>query len=364
MKKLLLLPIISLIISCETEKQEEIGFDSIYEEKIFKKISDLNTVNDQYWSGYNSISELPLIIQFFTDVDDFNSTYIVNDPPSLPDGSVKLNVSTFGLNIYRNNAITDEIANMVEPLRSFASIELQGNQYFLMRQRDPRSTYDEFKNVDDNWIPTILNHELFHYFQFDIQQWGWSGQEYIEAEFTPELISHLLLLSEISVQAYSAPDSEYLNYLKLYCAIMQTLMEIDSNGFIRNSAQYSERIEGSARYVEHFTANATIYPTINFDPTHSWNEQLKSTSDGDIVNYIFQTRIWYHTGAIATHLLRSKGIDVENEYRAGKTPFQLTESLLNLTNQETVDALTEAKNSVNWYNIQQDAQSYFDLINE
>ncbi len=367
LKNILLSIITLLCFSCEDEKEIITlkPFDNAFEDKTLKKFRELTDEAADLWSEFNTPDSYPIYLIFIDDEGNTTNGYIINPPTNLPSGSEGLdNIDTYGFNMVKNNFyLSAAIEKLGSPFRSFTNLELENEGYFVMRQRNTQNLYDSYKDKDDNWLPTVLLHEIFHIYQLVIQPWNLDGLDFGEYELNEDVILYHLLLFEIMSQAYAIESDQHTTYLKMYVAIWDYLLTLDNSGFIESRQTYLELIEGSARYIEHFSALNTVHTEINEDPTHSWSEQLRSSTDGNLVNYVLTNRMWYHTGAAATHILKELGADVEKSYTAGITPYLLAKNFISLSDAELAEYLEQAKDNVDWEAMKERSVFYASIIN-
>ncbi|MFA0960432.1 hypothetical protein AB9P05_01360 [Roseivirga sp. BDSF3-8] len=139
-------------------------------------------------------------------------------------------------------------------------------------------------------------------------------------------------------------------HLTYYAGLRYEMLRIGypTTGQVRHVWLEGERIEGAARYIETFTAEATFFPTVNDDPTHSYSEALTNPTHFGAIDYALFNRSRYHIGAIVTHFLIKLGVDVEATYRAGITPYEATLKLLESDDTDLANVAIEARSALDY----------------
>ena len=352
--------------SCKKDKKEVTDFDK----KIFKKLDELACEAEQFWDGFDYMTSRPIYIVYKNSAGELYKGIMINPPNNLPKGTVALDVaSDCGLHFYRNDEYLKAASSALGAFGTFEFLfNVEGTNFFVAVQdeKDYNNFYLDYKNVDENSLPLLVIHEIFHLFQNE--NWTYSSNRIQDFEAYPlseNLLAHGLLLFQLMSDAYALSDKNDMEqYLKFYTAIRSKEIEIDPSEqkLVLNMGTYQEWNEGSARYVESFVAQKNIYPTIIDDPTHGWQGELDNASAGIVVRRIFAFRIWYHTGAIAIHMLRELGVDVVAEMKAGKTPYEMATQYFNLSAAELDSTLEAAKAKVDWPNIQNRAKELRRLL--
>lgn len=336
-----------------------------FDRTVFSKIGELSGKTSQIWDGYDYLSSHSAYLIFTEDDGTFGRGYFIN-PAVIPQGSVKVDpAESDGLEIYRNDGYFEEAAAELEGGIFSFDFEVDGVSHFLLQDNFFDSFYNDYKNQDNNYIPLVMAHEMFHIYQF--ANWAVPDEWIQDIENYPldeEMIALHLLLFDLMKEAYHAETSEeQLAYLRYYISIRAEMARLDptETQLITTMGTYQELMEGTARYVEHFSALNSIFPEINNDPTHGWGGFLEAVDTSSALRVALAFRIWYHVGAAVTHLLASQNVEVESKYRNGQTPYQTASEFLTLSDEQLQYYLEEARTKVNWNIYQQRAADYASL---
>lgn len=336
---------------------------------ILKKLAEVCEQAEIIWPGYAFCRSNPAYI-ILNDGGLSNPRGYLMNPPQLPKGTSKIDgLGSIELELYRNdnfllsaNELLGDFGNF-----NFDQFKINGGTYFLIRQKalDKFSFYDEFKNVDNNWLPLVLVHEGFHVYQ--VSSWTYPqdvSQDFQNYPITKDILTYELALADLMQQAFTItkPDEAELA-LEKYVALYDHIISIDpTEGKVsRRMGRFQQWLEGSARYIEHFAAHGSIYPTINNDPTHGWGDYIDQLNSRELIRHIFAVRLWYHIGAAAIHLLKTMGVPVEVNLMQGKTPFDLAVKQLNLSANEKESLIEEMKNQSAWSSYESKATYLFGL---
>jgi len=336
-----------------------------------RKINHLFAIGNEasvLWPGYDLPLTHPLLLVFSDESGNENIGYLLNvtQPPA---GSIEMDRSQVNdLVVYRNDGLVEMLKEKFgTQLPPFAfDVELEGLKYFMVKQlKTAPSPYIAYKNQSDNDFGLLVTHELFHLFQINTP-WNLSAfkQDYMAYPQTQEMIALSLLLSDQMRLAYGSTDTDL--FLQRYVSIRQRQLQIDPSPqqLVRFQALYTESVEGSARYVEHFGALATTFPTIGNDPTHTFQAQLDTVAVSvNLARHILVQRIPYHVGAIVIHLLRTKNVDMATALRNGETPYSQARTYLNRTDDHYSQVLTALQQSVDWQKYMSRAAELEALLN-
>jgi hypothetical protein len=229
----------------------------------------------------------------------------------------------------------------------------EGTVYFVVYNK-PREAnfYDHYKNMTGGWMSMILTHELFHKFQFDqwqtSDQWIQNTQDY---PFEEEILTWHLYYYDLMAQAHLAANaSEAESYARLYVAAMSKMQSLDfsEEQLVTAMGTYQELIEGSARYIETYSVLPAVYPGVHQDPTHGWRYILDNAIDELTVRIAIAFRLWYHSGAAATHLLQLLDVDVQSAYPSFQTPFMLASGYLGLDEITLLEIQDKITSDASW----------------
>ncbi len=343
-----------LLTGCnDGEPTPKLSFHNDTEVRKINNLFAISTKATELWPGYTLPLTHPLILVFLDDNGNENIGYLMNVTQPLAN-SVEVDGSQINdLKVYRNDEVVAKLHERFGPqLPPFAfDVELEGSKYFMVKQLEtPPNAYIAYKNQGDNDFGLLVTHELFHLFQINTP-WNLADfkQDYLNYPQTAEIIALSLLLSEQMKQAYQTANADL--FLERYVSIRQRQLEIDPSPtqLVRSQALFTESVEGAARYVEHFGALATTFPTIGADPTHTFQSQLDTVAVSvNLARQILVQRIPYHVGAVVIHLLRTKNVDMATALKNGKTPYDQARLYLNKDDNHYNQVLTELQASVDW----------------
>ena len=364
----LLVPII--FISCNEEDPEPEAPQlslSAYTTSQLEKVNQMAIATNSLWPEYDYMSTVP--IYYLLEDNGNTHGYIINPPNPMPDGSITVNAfAGQTLEIVRNDSmLTGALAVLGEFGRFDFSYFHEGVEYFILfnRTRDDYF-YDIYKNQDDNWGPLVLAHEVFHKYQHDHwtpnEQWIQDIENY---PFDNELLAwHLYFYDLMADVHHVESDAEANDYLKTYVAVMTHMQTLDfsDDELVRRMGTYQELNEGSARYVETFAAEQVFFPSIHEDPSHGWRGFLEAATTEIEVRIAIAFRLWYHSGAGATHLLSLVNAPIYSAYPQFITPFEVARDQLQLSDQEINDIIAEISSLSSWGDYQQQAATYMQLF--
>lgn len=356
------------VVGCSADDdQDVIRFNSELEKDVITKLDLIADEAERIWPGYRLPHVLPIYVVFNDPVIGKDVGYILNPPAKIPDGSLEVDGTFNNLPIYRNDVLVDKVKELGLDSRLFSfDLLVDGVSYFYANQSfQPKNAYLNFKDFDNNNVALFTVHEMFHSFQLEEENWDVSkwNQDFFGYPLTEEIIALNLLLFDISAHAYTDANEQFLEE---YISIRQRQMEIDpsSQSLVQNFTLITEMIEGSARYVEHFAALNSIYPTINNDPTHSFKAQLDTVAtDALLARQILVQRVPYHAGAIVIKKLVDAGIEVRPAFKEGITPYTLSRNLTAKTNADYAAILQQLKSNVDWSAYEDRASELFNLLN-
>ena len=364
----LLLAALCALPSCQDE--ELVAGKAFNNDREIDKINKLTAIAKEaeaLWPGYTVPQTHPLLLIFQDEDGEGTIGYLLNIT-EVPEGSEKMDSAPVrGITVYRNDLLAQEArTHFGGSLPPFAfDLELKGIIFFMVSEIiPPPSPYFAFKAVGGNDLALLVTHELFHQFQFD-KPWTLNGfrQDFLGYPQTADMIALSLLLSDQLSGAYQGGSPE--SFLEKYVAIRQRQMAIDpsTQKLVRHQALFTESIEGSARYVEHFSALATSYPTISNDPTHGYQAQLDTVKySATLARHILVQRIPYHVGAAIIHLLDGLNVDVVGNLPRGETPYSLARTYLKKDDAYFDGVLAALLASVNWSSYQARAQELEALL--
>jgi len=366
--------IISLIFALSCSSGDDVGevgidFNNELEIKVIRKLLLLQEASSKLWPGYVTPKTKPIFLVFLDETGEETVGYLLNINDSPPVGSTKVNTERLnGEVIYRNDDLVkkakDDFGGTIPPFAFNFNVDQTG--FFLAKNNiSITNPYFGFKSFDDNNVALLIVHELFHEFQLFDENWDLSEihQDYYGYPQTKEMIALSLLLFDLGKEAYNSGDPD--NFLQNYVSVRKKQIELDpsEDQLVRFQGIAGEALEGAARYVEHFGALNTIYPTINSDPTHSFKAQLDTVSTEPLARQILVQRLPYHVGAIVIKILMDKGVDVPAALKMGKTPFELAEMELGKSDEAYGQILEQLKLSVDWNSYENRAMELSQVLN-
>lgn len=345
MKKSVLIFLLGAVMVYSSCDREEAAFTIPDEdEKVFEKVRRLADEAEKQWPGFDYVRTRASYV-ILRDQDGAHPRgYLVSPTLSVPEGSLKVSEGqSFGLTVYRNDSFL-ELAHDVlgeDGLFDYGdNFSIEGVPHFLLRSKrqEDYTFYDDFKGVNGNWIPLIMVHEMFHTYQIATWQYPPDAlQDFYGYPLTIDVMTYELALFDLMSKAHqvTGPVSAR-EFLARYVVLFEELSNLDPSSLplIKSMGGYQQFLEGSARFVEHFGAGATIYPDINLDPTHGWDAYLGSLTAGNQIRHIFAVRAWYHIGSGVLHLLKEAGVPFQNRMSDGITPYDIASDFLDLSSEE------------------------------
>lgn len=244
-----------------------------------------------------------------------------------------------GLKVYRYDAGLSKAQEALKKGNGVFEFEfdVEGHTHYLQAYTDA-----EVDRTSGSSSIELAFHEVFHQFQF-----GWTNpdgavQEEDKYPLTQELLPLQLMTLAISKKMPGVTDTAEIDkYLSMYVAIRTEEIKQDPSPgkLVKNMANPQEAAEGSAKYVD-FEVSKDLFD--KFDATYDIGTTASITSKADARSF-FAWGIWYATGAAAIYMLKKKGVDVEAGLKAGKTPFDLATTSLNLTEAQMSASLAAAR---------------------
>lgn len=358
--------VLLLVQACSPESLDGTTFTNQREPKSINKIYAIADEAEILWPGYTLLKTQPVIL-LFTDAGTTRA-YLLNANSGLPAGSIHVNSSAVsGKHVYRCDPIIKEIETAngsIVPL--LGQVLFDGHTYnFFSDAYRYDNPYLRYANQDDNFLPLLAVHELFHDYQVNVDNWNLSAlkQDYPGFPQTKAVIELSLLLFDTMIDAYDGDEPD--KYLEKYVSIRSAQLGVDPSAehLIQYQALVVEAVEGSARYIEQFGALNSIYPTINEDPTHTMKAQLDTVSTAALARQILVQRVPYHVGAIVIKLLIDKGVNVQAALKNGETPYSLARATLGKSDIYYEQVLVDLRLSVNWPAYQARAMVLEDILN-
>lgn len=362
----ILLLLLLLDSGCTVSDDLGMTFNNQTEQDVLSKVLSIRQSATLLWPGYDLLNQNPIVVIFpdLNGEDQFAYILNVDDPPP---GSVLIK-NELGPSIYRNDdlflALKDSFNNGI-PLFVFDFVWHDKSYFVAKHLVDSNNPYIAYKFHDNNGVSLLLAHELFHKYQFANWSMPMFNNDYFGFPQTKEIIELSLLLFKLGSDAYHLTPQGQRKFLEQYIGIRAKQIELDpSLDLVALMATSTERVEGSARYVEHFAALNTIYPKISDDPTHSFQSQIDTvTQNENLARQILVQRVPYHVGAIVIKILNDNGYDVFTAMKSGQTPYSMARSFINGSDDNYTKALEEAKLMADWAFYQTRASQLEQLLN-
>lgn len=357
-------------LACKKNEQPIVSILDVREKATFLKVQQIATAANALWPGFDYVYTFPTYIVFNDPQGNYTSGYLINPPENdLPAEAMEVTDTDLAdLDLYRFDGGLAEVQAAMGEQGLFAQLTFGNTTYFAIRElRQNSNFYLDYANQQDDAIPLILIHELFHFYQFGAGGFviGTYTQDRNNYPLDEASISTHLMISDLMASAYTVQtEPEREDYLDYYVSLMHELVQKDPSDqqLVTNFALKATMVEGSARYIEVFSAQSTIFPTITTDPTYGWHQEIRSTSEVQTVRQFFAFRMWYHTGAIVIKLLVDAGVDVQQGFRQGLTPYDLALNRKNYTEMDHAANRTKAALLVDEIDLATQATRLWNLI--
>lgn len=365
------LVIFLFLFSCSNNDNETPSGISITKEAQdrFSGLASVAHEAERLWPTYDYLTTHPILLLYDEPGFDDPQGYIINAPDILPEGSELVSeTQTAGFQAYRNIEMAQAaVLELGEFNRFLFEYLYEGTVYFVIHDKAREGHfYDEYKNVTGGWGAMVLAHELFHKMQFEQwsfrDDWTQNTQDY---PFEIELLTWHLYYYDLMADAHlAASAAEAESYARRYVATMSKMQSLDPSEeqLVKKLGTYQELIEGSARYIEVYSALPELYPGVHEDPTHGWRGIIDNATDEGEVRVAIAFRMWYHTGAAATHLLQLLNADVQSAYPRFDTPYELVSGHLNLDSATLTTIQNQIKDDVDWDAYQARAAELMSLV--
>ena len=348
-----------IIVVQETETTvEEAPLEALSESELdyITKLLIVEQDLPSLWGDFNSLRECPIFIITGPDQGIFinpQDTYLELNTP------ITYEVDGYEeVPLYRNDLLLEFAKNEINGgLWSF--LQYGGVDFFVynITQEPPSDFYSGYKNRNGHFHASVFYHELFHTYSYFKNRDLFMGENHVfdivNYPINEETLPFQLLLFDVMIDAYHQDTLEQkTKILQYYVSIQHELNRLDPTpeNLIRKHGFYQEKIEGSARYIEVFsTLNSLDNNTVD-DPTHGYKNYADNISNNSEVLTVYGFRMFYHTGAGALHLLNELEYPNLGEamFIPTNTPYDISESFLNMSEAERNVALEEAKTLYDW----------------
>ena len=276
------------------------------------------------WPGYD-LADIPTVLVSAGGDGSVGAVVAFNHPTPSPLGSAILDVEVGGhrVAVVREPADPERLASMA-PFDFFADIG--GTETFvLVGQRG-----DPGRDPDTPGFVAMVAHEAFHRYQFDHWVPGSVVQDVEGYDFGAENLELMLLENRILVAAYQARTvAETERLARQFAAVRAARHERDPRVALDEE---QERIEGSARWIEHRMGDAIGNTYLSTNHTSELGYLDESIDDpgavlGNVKSFFGFGR-FYSSGATVLALLERLGVagaEVAERLGEGGTPAQLLE---------------------------------------
>ncbi|MEM7143213.1 MAG: hypothetical protein AAF548_19485 [Actinomycetota bacterium] len=288
---------------------------------------------DGVWNGFVP-NEHPAVMVFKDDDDGHVATIAINHPdPDALGKATELDRSSFG-SVHRIDDVADP--EYYEGLDAFDfHAQLGGVDSFAMVAGGSDEFFDP---AQPDWASTWL-HELFHRYQDAAFAPDDAGQDIEGYDYSADNI-RLAVLEERALAAALRTDDadERLAAARHFAGLRVARLAADPRVVLD---QGQERLEGTARYVEHrFAADDTAYTyhDANYD-----RELDLGLTDGTKDHFGFGR--FYGTGAAVLRLATLVGVDgdsLTDRIEAGEAPAEVLVDVLGITESDSAAIVAEA----------------------
>ena len=276
------------------------------------------------WPGYE-LADIPTVLVSLDFGGRVEAVVAFNHPsPEALGGSIlSLDVDGHEVAVVGEAADPDRLVSMA-PFDFFADIG--GTETFvLVGQRG-----EPGREPDTPGFVAMIAHEAFHRYQFDHWVPATSAQDVDGYDFGPENLELVLLENRILVAAYGADtlsDTEHL--ARQFAAVRAARHERDARVTLD---EQQERMEGSARWIEHRMGDAigNVYTSANHTSELGYLDDSLDDPAAVLgsVKSFFGFGRFYSSGATLLALLDRldvSGAEVAERVGRGDTPAQLLE---------------------------------------
>ena len=357
-KQHLLLPLLLLLFgSCQKEKDNNdtsqtnqdketatvAETPNNIDQKLFKQLKYVNDNSDKIWPGYD-FSSYPKYFVFEDSLEDppLRRGYLFDPKREVTDAKKIADEYNQGANVYRYDKAIEQASSALQRQLFDMRFNIDDEDYYMQAYNK-----DQVEGKGIHNAAELPAHELFHMFQYDVWKHDLTlyRQDADKYPITLELLPLQLMVREIAKKMPREKNPEAIDkYLSMYVAIRSEAMALDPTPekMVENMANSQERLEGSAKYLEHYLGKE-IFTASDFTSFYS-GPDYTSLSSKESVKQFFAWGIWYYTGAGVVYMLKQKGVnDLEDQLKNGKTLYQIAEALLNLSAEEKEMFLEQAK---------------------
>lgn len=334
------------------------------DESLFERINSVTASykKNEIWKGYDSYATVSQYLIYVTggEKDAKAARAFLINPKTTVSGATKLDQSeSKGLDVYRYDGKMQEALEQLQKGNGAYDFDfvIDGQKYYLQLYRDG--------DAEGHEDVALTTHENFHAFQF--ANWDFvPGALQDEANYpiTKELLSLQMLSLDtlLNLPDTALTKEKATDLLQQYVAIRSQEIALDpsSKKLVKNMANPQEQAEGSARYVEVMGLRDGLKSNTTFVYPFSAHDELTITSKAAL-REAFAFGIWYETGAAATYLLDRLEVDIEKEFAAGKTPYDVAVATLKMSQADKDAALKKAQAGSNWSAIQAEADAFIKL---
>jgi len=370
-----------LAFSCN--KEDDSGIDPNYQNlgddeiseidaKLLGQISKAADLFDtmEIWEGFK-LNEYPLYLIHKNKVGKIDRGIIVN-PQSTILGAKDLDQEfSAGLNAYRYDgelfrawgvlSNTDFGNGLYD-----SDFEIDGERYYVQVYNDEEVKAGEKLAIYpggffDRSIVTVGAIDFIINENFRVYQKGWDSQKVPIDPDTDELrmiASKVLELKTVLHQVFKNFPNTNLTHeeleekLKQYVAIQSQLDAVNFDPF-------AETAEGSARYIERM-AIRNLFPERANEPFIQGTvlENDYGITNQKTLNMVFDIALTYEIGASVCYILSQVDSEALKRIENGSNLFKIVSLKYKLTDQQLLQYVQDAKNSVDWNAVQTKVQRW------
>jgi len=331
---------------------------------LFEQIGTLTeAINSNHiWNGFDLSKQNIYFV--YLDSKDMPARGFFLNPHRNFDGAVEIFKSdSHELNIYAYDGLMGQAIDEINKTEGkfVANYDIEGIKYNLVKYNDI--------DVENHLTSNLLVKESFYAFQRkNGDNWYKLDEKIVDQRKFPlnneQVALELLSLSVLKAMPSLTNPDEIKEILSMFVAIRSEEINQDPTKemLVKNISNKLERQEGTTQYVANMSYSiAYDIPNkfIDIDP-----HQLETdfANDKNNVKDYLTLDIWHDTGASVTYCLKSLRNDVETELKNGKTPFELADEHLALSDQEKEDYLNKAKQQYGWEQSAKSAEKYINLF--
>ena len=271
------------------------------------------------WPDFDPLT-VPVVIPIANDGEVLGALALNHSNPDGLGTATEVDAGTAFTSAHRITDVVDQ--ELFDRLQTFAfNLPLGGVDTFAIRANVDGSLESGFGTNSPDF-PAFLLHEMFHRVQFE--QWTFNiaelTQDFDSYPRTVESLTQSALEDRALIAAVTAETPAERDAAAQHFSALRIVRQ-DEHGSSVTVESAQERIEGTARYLEHQfgdEASGITYHATNF------TQALQPNFQEQVAQYWFEGGRFYATGAAIHHVLDEMGIDDTSErISAGETPAAL-----------------------------------------